>query len=449
MTENKIETLIGSGELETIILAFPDQYTRLMGKRLTASHYLDLGSKASIHACDYLLAADLDLNPLPGFKLASWEEGYGDHILKPDMSTFRILPWYEKTAILICDLFHENEEAVAESPRNILKNQLQALTGLGLTPIMASELEFYLFKGGYDQAEENGFSELEPSTPFRIDYFVAGTNRDEDVLREVRSKMSEAGIEIEGSKGEWERGQHEVNLKACPALEMADRHVIFKDGVKSIAAKHGKAATFMAKVDENLAGSSCHIHLSLVDENNNNAFWDHNLNKPSEIFEHFLAGCLANTGSLSLFLAPNINSYKRYRAASFAPTSLAWGTDNRTCGFRVVGREHNFRIECRIPGADANPYLAFSALLASGMDGLAQKLALPGEQIGNAYENKNIRSVSTSLSRAIACFKEQDFAMKAFGAGVAEHYLKLATLELEESERVVSNWEKRRYFERA
>ena len=446
--EVDLDALIHSGHIDTIMVGFPDQHGRLMGKRLTAKYFLELDPEHGVHACNYLLTADLDLNPLPGFELASWEQGYGDFVLRPDPVTLKPLPWHPGSALLLCDLAHEDGTPVEQSPRQILRRQVLACREQGFGVQMASELEFYLFQGSYDELAAGGFRDLAPSTPYRIDYHLMGTDRDEALLREARNAMNEAGIVVEGSKGEWDRGQHEMNLGHSSPIEMADRHLIFKEGLKTIAGRHGRAATFMAKVDQAMAGSSCHIHVSLQGEDGRNAFWDEANDRPARRFEHFLAGCLTHARHLALFAAPNVNSYKRYQATSFAPVSVAWGRDNRTCGFRVVGHGQSYRLESRIPGADANPYLAFAALLAAGLDGIARELEPPPEARGNAYASPETARVPGSLGEAIHCLAEGEFARSALGDAAVSHYLRLAELELATHQSAVTDWELLRYFER-
>ena len=447
-THLDLEALVEDGKIDTVIAVFPDHIGRLMGKRLRAEFFLEAVCDKVMHACNYLLTADLELEPLPGFSLASWDQGYGDFAMRPDPSTLRLVPWSPGSALVICDLLHEDGSPVEESPRQILKRQIEACAELGLTPMMASELELYLFKGTAETLAEGGFRDLVPTTPYLIDYHILGTQRDEPYLREVRAAMAQARIEVEGSKGEWGKGQHEINLRYCDALEMADRHVVFKEGAKILARQYGLSASFMAKVNHAMAGSSCHIHTSLVNRNGRNVFWDEATEGASDTFRHFLAGCLKHARDVTLLYAPNVNSYKRYQASSFAPKNLAWADDNRTCGFRVIGGGSSYRIENRIPGADVNPYLAFAATLASGLDGLSQELELQPPASGNAYQDVVTEQVPTTLIRATEAFAASSFAREAFGPKVASHYARLARREQAIFDATVTDLEVSRYFER-
>ena len=449
MDTKTFELMIDKGEIDTVVAAFPDPFGRLMGKRIPARFFAEqhLQKNSPIHACDYLLTADVELEPLPGFAFSSWEQGYGDMGLVPDMQTLRLVPWLEGSALVLCDLVDHHGAPVPVSPREILKAQIRACEKKGFSPMMASELEFFLFRGDLRTIRQGGFRDMEPSTDHIIDYDILGTTADEPLLREIRQQMPLAGIPIESSKGEWGKGQHEVNFVYGGALEMADRHVVFKQGVKLLAARHEVSATFMAKVSEKMAGSSCHIHTSLLSQDKN-VFWDETSKQPSAAFGHFLAGCMKRARELSLFFAPNPNSYKRYQSTSFAPVSVAWGTDNRTCGFRAVGQGLGTRIENRIPGADANPYLAFAATLAAGLDGMEHKLQPDAPVEGNAYQTEGIERVPVTLPEAILSFEASELARKALGEQVVEHYLHLARHEQAGLDRFVTDWELKRYFER-
>jgi len=426
--------LIEKNEIDTVIVAFPDAFDRLMGKRVPADYFKEKVMEAHIHACDYLLTCDMELDPLPGFSFSSWDSGYGDMLLKPDTSTLRVVPWFEGSALVLCDLLRENGEPVEQSPRRVLKRQIEACRQRGLIPMMASELEFYLFEGLPEELAKSNFSGLEPTTPYLIDYHILGTTTDEAVLREVRNLMPIAGIPIESSKGEWGRGQHEVNLQYCDALQMADRHVIFKEGVKWLAKKQDRSATF--------------IHTSLQIGSGQPAFFNEESGQPTDIFNSFLAGCMHHAGHLSALFAPTANSYKRYRSSSFAPVSVAWDEDNRTCGFRVVGSGEALRIENRIPGADVNPYLAFAATLAAGLDGIDKKMQLAPAVKGNAYAKEGVERVPSTLSEALRLLREGSLAREAFGEEVVEHYVHLGEMEQAALENQVTDAELRRYFER-
>jgi len=439
---------IDAGQVDTVIAAFPDLYGRLMGKRIPARYFLERTAGGEIHACDYLLTCDMELEPLPGFAFSSWDSGYGDMVMRPDLATLHLAPWYEGSALVLCDLFDHQGRPVEQSPRRMLQRQVDNLRQAGLRPLLASELEFYLLRGSPGELAREGFRGVEPTTDYLIDYHILGTGRDEPLLRQVRNLMPRAGIVVESSKGEWGRGQHEVNLQYCDALEMADRHVIFKEGVKVLAAQHDLTATFMAKLAHDMAGSSCHIHASLRDDAGHNAFWDEAAGQPTATFQHFLAGCMAQARHFSLFFAPNPNSYKRYRSSSFAPVSIAWDHDNRTCGFRVVGRGHSLRLENRIPGADVNPYLAFAATLAAGLDGIKRRLEPPPPVKGNAYADSSIARVPRSVPEALHALEAGSLANKAFGSEVMEHLRHWVDREHSMLEDQVSDRERFRYLER-
>ncbi len=435
---------LSSGAVDTVVVAFPDHLGRLMGKRLCLRHFLDHVAGSGVEACNYLLAADVELTPLPGFPSIGWHKGYGDFHLVPDLATLRPAPWFEGSAVVLCDLQDGQGRPVAVAPRQILKNQLDALAAEGRRVEAASELEFYLFDAPYSEA--GGGPLAEPTTAYIVDYDLLGTSRDEPVLRRIRNSMNAAGVTVEGSKGEWGRGQHEVNLAHAPALEAADRHVLFKQGVKVLAAEAGLSATFMAKPATELAGSSCHLHVNLLDSEGRNLFWDES--GATRLFRSFVAGCTAYLPELALFLAPTVNSYKRFRSGTFAPVNLAWGYDNRTCGLRVVGKGQSFRVEVRVAGADANPYLALAAILTAGMQGVQEQLEPPDPVPGNAYELENVARLPSSLAEAADRLRESTLARRAFGSEVVGHYARLAELEQAEADRHVTDWERRRYFER-
>ena len=444
----ELSNLVAEGSIDTVIAAFPDYYGRLMGKRFRADYFMEHILQGQAHVCDYLLTCDMDLEPLAGFRFSSWDSGYGDMQLQPDSQTMRRLPWLEGSALILCDLLSEEGLAIEVSPRWILKRQIEACQNLGFYPQMASELEFYLFQQTADQIAQNGFQNLRPTTDYLIDYHILGTTKDEGLLRQIRNLMPTADIPVECSKGEWGRGQHEVNLQYTDALQMADRHVIFKDGVKTLAAGHGVTATFMAKVSHQMAGSSCHVHTSLVSKQGDNLFWDAQTGTASKLFEAFVAGNMKYARHLALFFAPTVNSYKRYRSSTFAPVSIAWDKDNRTCGFRVVGHGASLRVENRIPGADVNPYLAFAATLASGLRGIQQELTLPERTKGNAYETPGIEQVPKTLEQAIAALDADNFAQSAFGAETLEHFRHLVLQEHHTLQDRVTDVELRRYLER-
>jgi glutamine synthetase len=447
-----LEELVRRGEVDTVVTAFPDMFGRLMGKHVTGSYFLDSAAQHGIHACDYLLACDVEMDPVPGYAFASWATGYGDVHLVPDLGTLRLLPWREKTAFVLCDLTRgEHDEPVAISPRQVLRRQLGRLAQAGYSARGASELEFFIFRETYEEAAKKRFHDLTPFAEFIEDYHLLQGAKEEFLVRAVRNGMEGAGVPIEFSKGEWGPGQQEVNLRYCDLLEMADRHVLYKQGAKEIAAQQGVSVTFMAKWSERLAGSSCHLHLSLWDpEGQTNRFTDADAPRGlGTLFKRFLAGQLAHTRELMLFFAPFVNSYKRYQAASFAPTRLAWSIDNRTVGYRALGHGNGVRLENRIPGADANPYLAFAAAVAAGLDGIEHELEPAPPFTGDAYAAQTLDTVPDHLAAAIAAFEHSTFARQAFGGDVVEHYLHAARTELRKFNEIVTCWERARHFERA
>jgi len=450
----QLEAVIGEGRIETVVTAFPDLYGRLVGKRIHAPFYLEEVASHGAHACDYLLACDMEMDPTPGYAFTSWKTGYGDFHMKPDPATLREAAWLERSAIVLCDLFDERTgEPVEVAPRRILRRQIERLAAHGLRPMMGSELEFYLFRESYADARRKGFRELTTAVDYIEDYHVLSGGYVEDVIGAIRRHVHDSGIPVEFSKGEWGPGQHEINLRYAEALEMADRHVVYKLAAKDIAAAAGCSLTFMAKLDAKLAGSSLHVHTSLLDAKGRSAFaGDEPLPgtpaKSSVRFRHWLGGLLAHAHELGWFFAPNVNSYKRYQAGTFAPTGIAWSWDNRTAGFRGVGSGESLRVECRIPGGDANPYLAYAALLAAGLDGLERELE-PGPAFeGDVYAADGLAQVPRSLPRAIAALDGSAFAREAFGDAVVEHLLHFARTEQRAFESAVTDWERKRFFER-
>ena len=447
---NSLKQKIRSGGVDTVLAVMVDMQGRLMGKRVTGRYFLEEVAKSGMHACAYLLTVDVEMEPLPGFELASWESGYQDFKLLPDWNTLRLIPWLPKTALVICDVVDEEGRPVEESPRVMLKRQIEKARAKGFLVKTASELEFYLFRETYEAARAKRHHGLVPSSAYIEDYHILQTTRDEDVIRRIRNAMEEGGIPVESSKGEWGLGQQEINLDYAEALEMADRHVLYKNGVKEISLQHGVAATFMAKYDAGQAGSSFHLHTSFWDRaGRKNLFHDarapHGL---SPMFLQFLAGQMAHAREFSLFFAPSVNSYKRYQAGTFAPTRIAWARDNRTCGLRVVGEGKSTRLENRIPGADANPYLAFAATIAAGLKGIEKKMRPPVEFKGNAYESKQVAKVPGTLREAAEAFEASHTAREAFGDKVVRHYLHAARTELAAYDKAVTDWELNRYFER-
>jgi glutamine synthetase len=454
MDLDELSREIENGAIDTVVTAFPDLYGRLVGKRVTGGYFLDEVAGHGTHACDYLLACDMEMDPTPGYSFASWATGYGDVHCTPDMGTLRRAAWMPRTAIVLCDIERgEPGEPVSVAPRGVLKRQLARLAERGFTAKMGSELEFFLFRGNYRAARDAGHRGLEATGGYVEDYHVLSSTFVEDVIREIRNGADKSGIPVEFSKGEWGPGQHEINLRYAPALEMADRHVVYKLAAKEIADARGHALTFMAKWDHSLAGSSLHLHASLWNDADEPAFpggdpLPGTRLRTSATFRHFLGGLLAHARELSWFFAPTVNSYKRYRAGTFAPTGIAWSLDNRTAGFRVVGHGPALRVECRIPGADANPYLAYSALLAAGLDGVERRLEPDPAFVGDVYAAADLPRVPSSLPEAILELERSAFARKAFGDEVIEHLLHFARAEQLYFEAVVTDWEKHRYFER-
>ncbi len=440
---------IRRGEVDTVLAVFPDMLGRLLGKRLTGRFFADEAARHGLHACAYLLTVDMEMEPVQGYELTSWEKGYGDFRMAPDFGTLRLVPWLAGTAIVLCDLVGEDGKPIEVSPRRILRRQIEKAAAAGFQFQVGSELELYLFKDGYDAARAKGYHGLEPAGAYIEDYHILQGTKEEFVVREIRNQMEQAGIPVEGSKGEWGRGQQEINLRHAEPLEMADRHALYKHGAKEIAWQKGAAVTYMAKVDESSAGSSFHLHLSLWDKSlRRNLFWDEAAGKRSGLFGSALAGWMALSRELSLFFAPTVNSYKRYRAASFAPTGIAWGEDNRTCGFRALGEGGSCRIENRIPGADANPYLAFAASIAACLHGIERRLKPRAEFHGNAYAAADIPRVPESLGQALEAWERSSAAKSLFGSDVHRHYHHAGKAELESFERAVTCWERSRYFER-
>jgi glutamine synthetase len=435
------------GRIDTVVTAFTDMQGRLFGKRIQVEYFLDEVVEHAIEGCNYLLALDMEMEPLPGYEMANWEGGYGDFAIVPDLGTLRVVPWLDRTALVLCDVANHDGSPVVASPRQVLIAQYERAHEMGFTPMFASELEFYLYKESYAEAHEKDFSGLTPTIPYILDYHILATTMDEQYLGPVRRGMHAAGIPVEFSKGEAWYGQHEVNTRYADAVTSADRHTIFKNGVKEICFLNGISATFMAKPSEKDIGSSCHIHQSLVGDDGKSAFVDGDGNE-TDTFMHFLGGMRAHVRELALFIAPSINSYKRYAAESWAPTSVSWGRDNRTCGFRVVGHGQSRRVECRIPGADVNPYLGIAALLAAGLDGI-EKGTDPGPELkGNAYEAAEAEPFPSTLHEALELWEGSDFAKRAFGESVHKHYLNYGRYEQKEFDQVVTDYERRRMFER-
>lgn len=437
---------IKRGEIHSVILVFPDMQGRWMGKRFTARHFAESIAGHGTHACAYLLTVDMEMDPLPGFALTSWDKGYNDFAMVPDLATWRPLPWTPGSALVVCDVQDDEHRPVKVAPRQILKDQVLRAWEAGYTLKMASELEFYLFKEPYEAAQAKNWKGLAHAGAYIEDYHILQGARMEPVVGAIRNQMEKAGVPVECSKGEWGPGQHEINLVYSDPVEMADRHTVYKHGAKEIAMAQGHALTFMAKFDAGLAGSSCHIHTSLWDRKGLRNMFAAGKQESKE-FRWFLGGQMALARELAFFFAPTVNSYKRYQAATFAPTRVAWARDNRTCGFRVVGGGDSLRIENRLPGADVNPYLAFAASIAAGLWGIENKVEPPKEFRGDAYKS-DVTAVPKSLGEAIGLLEKSKMAGEAFGEEVFAHYLHAAKLELAAFDKAVTDWEKGRYFER-
>jgi glutamine synthetase len=445
LTLEELRAEVDAGRIDTVLLAISDMQGRLQGKRLAASHFLDEVLEHNAEGCNYLLAVDVDMNTVDGYAMSSWDLGYGDFVFRPDLSTLRRIPWHEGTALVMCDLEWEDGAPVVASPRQILRRQVQDLAGRGWQAMVGTELEFIVFRDSYEDAWRKGYRDLAPANDYNVDYSLLGTARIEPLLRGIRNGMAGAGLRVESAKGECNYGQHEIAFRYDEALRTADGHAIYKNGAKEIAAQAGSSLTFMAKYNQR-EGNSCHIHLSFrsLQDEPLLAGPGHTL---SGMGEQFLAGQLACLRELTLFLAPNVNSYKRFAAGSFAPTAVAWGRDNRTCSLRVVGHGRSLRVENRVPGGDVNPYLAIAAIIAAGLHGIDKGLTLEDEYVGNAYESDKPR-VPTSLREARDLFASSEVAHQAFGSEVVEHYSNMAKVELDAFDTAVTDWERYRGFER-
>jgi glutamine synthetase len=448
---DELADLVAAGEIDTVVTAICDMQGRLVGKRVTGQFFVDHCRAHGTHLCTYLLGADMEMNTPDGFALMNWESGYGDYLNRPDWNTLRVIPWLEKTALVLGDVVDEaSGELVSVAPRTILRGQIDRAAAMGLRPKMASELEFYLLRDTYEEAAARGWDGLRPWGWYNEDYQLLQATKAEPIYRQFRNLMTQAGVPIEFSKGEAAPGQHEVNIHYDDALESADRAAIYKHGAKEIAHLNGCSITFMAKPDHSWTGSSSHVHMSLWDEaGGTNLFFDQAApNGMSTIMRHFLGGLLAASRELSLFIASNINSYKRYAVASWAPVNIVWSRDNRTCGFRIVGNGPSLRIENRLPGGDANPYLAYAAMLAAGLLGIEHEIEPSPEFHGNAYEATGVPRAPRAMYEAIAALRNSDLARRAFGADVVAHYLNMGEVEQRAYDMAVTDWERQRYFER-
>ena len=449
LDELKID--VADGGIDTVLVAFVDMQGRLIGKRFQAEYFLESAHEET-HGCDYLLANDIDMEPVPGYAAANWGRGYGDFVIKPDLATLRRVPWLEATALVLCDVLdHHTHEDVPHSPRGMLKAQVARLAAMDMRAFLASELEFYLFDESYEAALGKRYHGLKTAGSYIQDYHILQTTKEEGVMRAIRKGLQGAGIPVENSKGEWGPGQEEINVRYADALEMADRHVVLKNGIKEIAHLQGKAVTFMAKWAYDLAGSSSHIHASLWDASGNTPlFFDRGAEHGmSELMRRFMAGQLKYAREITWFLAPYVNSYKRFQIGTFAPTKAIWSRDNRTAGFRLCGEaSKGIRVECRIGGADLNPYLAFAALLAAGLAGIEEELDLEAAFAGDAYHAGGLREIPKTLREATETMKNSAMLRTAFCDAVIDHYVHTAKWEQFEYDRRITDWELKRGFER-
>jgi glutamine synthetase len=448
---DQLKKAVQDGAIDTVVVAMVDMQGRLIGKRFHAQFFVD-GGYEETHACDYLLANDIDMEPVPGYSAASWEKGYGDFVLKPDMSTLRRIPWLEGTALVLADVLDHHHHDLAHSPRGMLKKQIARLEKDKMRAFLASELEFYLFDESFEAIAQKRFVNPKTAGQYIEDYHILQTTKEEGVMRAIRNGLQGAGIPVENSKGEWGPGQEEINVRYSDALDMADNHVILKNGIKEIAWSQGKAVTFMSKWNYGLAGSSSHVHASLWDAAGKTPLFfdpkaEHGM---TPLMRSFVAGQLKYANDITYFLAPYINSYKRFQVGTFAPTKAVWSRDNRTAGFRLCGEKSKaIRIECRIGGADLNPYLAFAGLLAAGLAGIDEKLTLAEPHSGDAYFGAKLPEVPKTLREAAESLKKSTMLRAAFGDGVIDHYVHTANWEQFEYDRRITDWELMRGFERS
>ncbi len=451
LTLTSLESAVQSDDIDTILAVFTDLYGRFVGKRFDADFFLESIARDGTHGCDYLLTVDMEMEPISGYAFANWEKGYGDFHLVPDLSTLRRATWLDRTAIVICDVLDDStHDLVPVAPRSLLRQQLEVCTQMGYEAFSASELEYYLFSDSFREAFDKGYMKLDPAGWYIEDYHALQGARTEPFNGSLRRHLRDSGVAVENTKGEWGLGQHELNIRYTPALEMADRHCIYKQCAKELADSMGMSVSFMAKYDQDSAGSSCHVHVSLW-KNEKNAFFGGSKLGPiscSDVFKWFLGGWIEKVPELMVFYAPTVNSYKRYQSGSWAPTSLAWSHDNRTAGFRVVGSESSLRIECRIPGADCNPYLVYTAALASGLAGIRNRIEPPPIFEGDAYNVEELPQVPKTLEEATENFSKSSFARETFGDFVVDHYTHFFKTEYEAFQAAVTDWERKRYFER-
>ena len=450
LTFDALKAAVDAGEIDTVLTCIIDMQGRLMGKRFHAAHFVN-GGYEETHGCNYLLATDLEMKTVQGYRATSWEKGYGDYVHKPDLATLRRVPWLPGTAMVMCDVLdHHTHEEVPHSPRAILKRQIARARALGFEPIMATELEFFLFEKGFDQLFDEGYRDLQTYARYNIDYSIMGTSKEEDVMRAIRNGLYGAGIPVENSKGEAEAGQEEVNIRYSDALDTADNHSIVKNACKEIAHQHGRSLTFLAKYATDRAGSSSHIHQSLWKDGKPLFLDESDAHGMSQTMKHYIAGLLAHATDVTYFLAPYVNSYKRFCVGLFAPTKAVWSTDNRTAGYRVCGAgTKGVRVECRVGGSDLNPYLALAAQLAAGLDGIERELPLEPEHSGDMYQAAGVREIPKTLRDAATALHGSAMLRAAFGDEVVDHYHRAALWEISEQDRVVTDWDVKRGFERA
>jgi len=451
LTLDQLKTAVGAGEIDTVLAVQVDMQGRLMGKRFQAEFFLDSAWQET-HSCNYLLATDMEMETVAGYKATSWAAGYGDYVMKPDLATLRRVPWLESTALVLCDVLDHHHTDVPHSPRAVLKKQIARLEKAGMKALMATELEFFLFGDSYETLHAGGYRDMQTISPYNEDYHIFQTTKEEDVMRAIRNGLQGAGIPVENSKGEASAGQEEINVRYADALTMADSHAIIKNACKEIAWSKGRAVTFLAKWDDNAAGSSSHIHQSLWSADGKTSLFLDPKGRygMSRLMEHYLAGLLAHASEITWFLAPFVNSYKRFKAGTFAPTKAIWSLDNRTAGYRICGEKtKSIRVECRVGGSDLNPYLALAALLAAGLDGIEHELKLEEPFVGDAYGARKVRRIPETLRDAATAMKRSKMLRAAFGDEVIDHYYRAAMWEQEEYDRHVTDWEVARGFERA
>jgi len=446
LTLDQLRSLVGDGKIDTVLVAITDMQGRLQGKRCAAEYFLNEVVPHATEACNYLLAVDVEMNTVDGYEMSSWDRGYGDFVMRPDFDTLRLVPWQEGTALVLADVEWVEGGPVPPSPRQVLRRQLDRLAERDLAAYVGTELEFIVFDDTFEQAWHSGYRDLTPANQYNVDYSILGTGRLEPLLRDIRNGMTGAGMYVESAKGECNPGQHEIAFRYDTALSTCDNHSIYKTGAKEIAARHGKSLTFMAKYNER-EGNSCHIHISLRGTDGAAVLAGDGEHGFSSLMAHFVAGQQAALRELTYLFAPNINSYKRYAAGSFAPTTIAWGIDNRTCALRVVGHGESLRVENRVPGGDVNPYLAVAALIAAGLHGIENELPLEPEFRGNAY-GVDKPQVPATMREAAALLGESTLARAAFGDDVVDHYLNNARVELAAFDATVTDWERVRGFER-